>query len=142
MKKIALIRAQWHADIVDNAVESFKKHMLAKGYKAQQMEVFTVPGSLEIPLKGKQLMRDGFDAIIGFGFVVDGGIYRHEFVAQAVISGLMSVQLEMMKPFFSVILTPQKFNEHDSEHVQYFKEHMLVKGEEAANAVHAILGDQ
>ena len=65
--------------------------------------------------------------------VVDGGIYRHEFVASAVIDGLMRVQLDTDVPIFSVVLTPHHFHEH-AEHVDYFSEHFVKKGAEAAIA--------
>ena len=67
------------------------------------------------------------------GFVVNGGIYRHEFVATAVIDGLMRVQLDTDVPVFSVVLTPHHFHEHD-EHLTYFGEHFVKKGAEAARA--------
>ena len=81
-----------------------------------------------------------YAAVVAAGFVVDGGIYRHEFVAQAVIDGLMSVQLETEVPVLSMVLTPQRFHEHD-EHVAFFTGHMAKKGVEAAIAcVHTIRG--
>ena len=57
--------------------------------------------------------------------------YRHEFVAQSVISGLMQVQLETEVPVFSVVLTPHHFHAGD-EHQNFYFEHFLVKGAEAA----------
>ena len=73
-------------------------------------------------------------------FVVDGGIYRHEFVAQTGIDGLMSGQLETEMPVLSMVLTPQRFHEHE-EHVAFFTGHMTKKGAEAAIAcVHTIRG--
>ena len=66
-------------------------------------------------------------------FVVNGGIYRHEFVADAIISGLMRVQLDTKVPVISAVLTPQNFHEHD-EHKKFFYDHFVVKGAEAAAA--------
>ena len=43
--------------------------------------------------------------------MVDGGIYRHEFVADTVIKALMDVQLRTEVPIFSAVLTPQQFHE-------------------------------
>ena len=63
--------------------------------------------------------------------MVDGGIYRHEFVAQSVISGLMQVQLETEVPVFSVVLTPHHFHAGE-EHQKFFFEHFVHKGQEAA----------
>ena len=54
-----------------------------------------MPGSLEIPLHALLLAESGRNAaIVAAGFVVNGGIYRHKFVAEAVIRGLMRVQLD------------------------------------------------
>ena len=54
-------------------------------------------------------------------------------MAEAVVSGLMSVQLETDVPVLSVVLTPMNF--HDSqEHQRFFAEHFVVKGTEAARA--------
>jgi 6,7-dimethyl-8-ribityllumazine synthase len=38
--------------------------------------------------------------IVAAGVVVDGGIYRHEFVADTVIKALMDVQLRTEVPVF------------------------------------------
>ena len=62
----------------------------------------------------------------------------HDFVAQAVIDGLMRVQLDTDVPVFSVVLTPHHFHEHE-EHQRYFREHFVKKGQEAAQACHATL---
>ena len=93
-----------------------------------------MPGAFEIPLLAQRLARSGrYDAIVACGLVVNGGIYRHEFVADAVVSGLMQVQLETGVPVFSVVLTPLNFHESD-EHQRFFAEHFVIKGQEAARA--------
>jgi 6,7-dimethyl-8-ribityllumazine synthase len=71
--------------------------------------------------------------VVAAGFVVNGGIYRHEFVAQAVISGLMQVQLETEVPVMSAVLTPHHFHDHD-EHQKFYFDHFVVKGKEVATA--------
>ena len=72
------------------------------------------------------------------GFVVDGGIYRHEFVAAAVVDGLMRVQLEDDLPILSVVLTPKNFHE-SADHHAFFHRHFVTKGEEAARAAVQLL---
>ncbi|MGV9431181.1 6,7-dimethyl-8-ribityllumazine synthase, partial [Nocardia sp. NPDC003648] len=44
------------------------------------------------------------------------------------------VQLDNDVPVFSVVLTPHHFHEH-SEHVDYYTNHFVTKGAEAARAV-------
>lgn len=103
------------------------------------VEVFDVPGALEIPLHAKTLAETGrYDAILGTAFVVDGGIYRHDFVAGTVLDGLMTVQLQTNVPVLSAVLTPHHFHDGE-EHRKFFYEHFKVKGNEAANACYQIL---
>ena len=45
----------------------------------------------------------------------------------------MRVQLDTEVPVLSVVLTPQRFHEHE-EHRRFFFDHFVVKGEEAAAA--------
>ena len=98
------------------------------------MDCFEVPGAFEIPLHAKLLAKTGrYAAVVAAGFVVDGGIYRHEFVASSVIDALMRVQLDTEVPVISVVLTPQRFHEHE-EHRKFFGEHFVIKGGEAAQA--------
>lgn len=131
---IAFVQACWHRDIVDRGYQGFVDEITRLGVPAQQVERFEVPGSLELPLHAKLLARSGrYATVVAAGFVVDGGIYRHDFVAQAVIDGLMSVQLSTEVPVLSLVLTPQQFHEHD-EHQRFFAQHMVGKGAEAARA--------
>ncbi len=132
--KIAFIKARWHADIVDQALFGFRTCLDERGAKTD-ITSFGVPGAFEMPLLAQKLGRSGrFDAIICAALVVDGGIYRHEFVAQAVIDGLMRAQLDTGVPVFSVSLTPHHF-QPTAEHIDFFRNHFVKKGAEAAEAV-------
>lgn len=131
---VAFVQSRWHRDIVGQAELGFVEIV-----GRANVEVFDVPGAFELPLKVRLLAETGrFDAIVAAGFVVDGGIYRHEFVAEAVLTGLMRVQLDLAVPVFSCVLTPQQYYEHDSHH-QFFYEHMREKGREVAHACLATL---
>ena len=133
-QKIAFIQAAWHSDIVGQARISFVKDIVASGIAEDKIEIFDVPGSLEIPLLAKRLAQTGdYAIIVATGLVVDGGIYRHDFVAASILNGIMQVQLETEVPILSVVLTPLNFHEH-SEHHDYFFKHFTKKGEEAAEA--------
>lgn len=130
--RIAFIQACWHKDIVDQARQGFIDEVRALGQDPAQIDFFEVGGAFEIPLHAKRLAQSGqYCAVVAAGLVVDGGIYRHDFVATAVIQGLMQVQLETQIPVFSVVLTPHHF--HDGkEHHDYFYRHFVLKGQEAA----------
>ncbi|MDB5992765.1 MAG: ribH1 [Herbaspirillum sp.] len=133
-RRIAFVQSCWHREIVDQCRDSFLAEMKRSGYADADIACFEVAGAFEIPLHAKLLAQSGqYDAVVAAGLVVDGGLYRHEFVAQAVISGLMQVQLETGVPVISSVLTPHHFHSHD-EHQQFFHQHFVVKGVEAARA--------
>lgn len=135
--KVAFIKASWHADIVDQALAGFTADMDASGTQ-YTVDTISVPGAYEMPLQAQRLAKTGkYDAIVAAALVVDGGIYRHDFVAQAVVDGLMRVQLDTDVPTFSVSLTPHHFHSND-EHQNFYFEHFLKKGAEAARAVRAV----
>ncbi|MET3649803.1 6,7-dimethyl-8-ribityllumazine synthase [Phyllobacterium ifriqiyense] len=137
--KIAIIRARWHADIVDQCVNSFVEQWAALGGDRSDVEIFDVPGALEIPLHAQTLISTGkFSAVLGTAFVVDGGIYRHDFVAGTVLDAMMRVQLDSGIPVLSAVLTPHNFQE-SAAHIAFFKDHFVIKGVEAANACSRIL---
>ncbi|WP_201272825.1 6,7-dimethyl-8-ribityllumazine synthase, partial [Sinorhizobium meliloti] len=55
--KIAIVRARWHADIVDRCVDAFVAQWTKLGGSAADVEIFDVPGALEIPLHAQALAR-------------------------------------------------------------------------------------
>ncbi len=138
-QKIAVISASWSKDIVEAAEASFIKTMEDAGFPAGHIDVFKAPGSLEIPLMGQSLLEGGYDMAVGIGFIVNGGIYRHEFVAQAVVDGIVNTSLKTGKPFLSVCISPITFTEGNEHHEEFFKNHFVIKGQEAAHAAQMML---
>lgn len=127
--KYAFIKADWHADIVDQALVGFQQ-VVGEGC----VHVFNVPGAFEMPLLAQKLASTGkYDAVVAAALVVDGGIYRHDFVAQAVVSGLMQAGLQTGVPILSVSLTPHHYQETE-HHTHIYREHFIKKGQEAGNA--------
>lgn len=127
--RYAFIKAQWHADIVDRALDGFLQLI-----PADQVDVYDVPGAFEMPLLARDLAATGrYGAVACAAFVVDGGIYRHDFVAQAVVDGLMRASLDTGVPVLSVSLTPHHYQETD-HHNAIYREHFVDKGREAAQA--------
>jgi 6,7-dimethyl-8-ribityllumazine synthase len=132
--RLAFVQSTWHEEIFDRCRDSFLAEIGNLGIERDRIDLFRVPGAFEIPLHAQRLAASGrYAAIVGAGFVIDGGIYRHDFVAEAVISGLMRVQLDQDVPVISAVLTPHHFHSHE-EHASFFAEHFDVKGVEAARA--------
>ena len=131
--RFAFVKAQWHAPIVDRALEGFLESI-----PVDSVDVYDVPGAFELPLMARDLASTGrYEAVVCAAFVVDGGIYRHDFVASAVVDGLMRAGLDTGVPVLSVSLTPHHYQETD-HHNAIYRAHFVEKGREAASAARGI----
>jgi 6,7-dimethyl-8-ribityllumazine synthase len=127
--KYAFIQANWHHEIVSQALDGITELVAP-----EEIDIVTVPGAFEMPLMARDLAATGkYQAVIAAALVVDGGIYRHEFVAQAVVDGLMRAGLETGVPVLSVSLTPHQFQD-TAHHRGIYAAHFKLKGREAAQA--------
>jgi 6,7-dimethyl-8-ribityllumazine synthase len=133
-QRVAFVQSSWHREVVEECRIAFLDEIEARGIERARIDLFEVPGSFEIPLHAQLLAKTRrYTAIVAAGLVVDGGIYRHEFVADTVIKALMDVQLRTEVPVFSAVLTPQQFHE-SAVHVDFFRKHFAIKGVEVAEA--------
>jgi 6,7-dimethyl-8-ribityllumazine synthase len=133
-QRVAFVQSAWHRDVVAECRIAFLDEIEARHIPRDRVDVFEVPGSFEIPLHAQLLAKTRrYTAIVAAGLVVDGGIYRHEFVADTVIKALMDVQLRTEVPVFSAVLTPQQFHETQA-HFEFFRKHFATKGIEVATA--------
>jgi len=127
--RFAFVKANWHADIVGNALKGFIEII-----PTQQVDVFDVPGAFELPLVARDLAASRkYAVVVAAALVVDGGIYRHDFVASAVVNGLMRAGLDSDVPVLSVALTPHHYQETE-HHRGIYLSHFIEKGREAAHA--------
>lgn len=127
--RYAFIKANWHSDIVDQALEGFCQLI-----PRDQVDVYDVPGAFEMPLLARDLAASGrYAAVAAAALVVDGGIYRHDFVAQAVVDGLMRAGMDTGVPVLSVSLTPHQYQD-TPHHNAIYAAHFVEKGREAAQA--------
>ncbi len=132
--RIAFVQSEWHGAMVDRCRDAFLEEIVHLGFDAGRVELFRVPGAFEIPLHAKRLAGTGrYAAVVVAGLTVDGGIYRHEFVTETGIHGLMRVQLDADVAVLSAVLTPHHFDDND-EHTSFFASHLALKGVEAAQA--------
>lgn len=128
LKPIAYVQASWYNEIIDHCKQAFMAEVTKRGYQADTIEFLSAPGSVEIPLLAKKLAKSGrYAAVCASGLVVDGGIYRHDFVAHAVLQGIVQTSLETEIPVLSAVLTPHHFHDH-AIHEEFFKEQMRTKG--------------
>ncbi|MEA2829931.1 MAG: 6,7-dimethyl-8-ribityllumazine synthase [Bradyrhizobium sp.] len=133
-QRVAFVQSSWHREVVEECRKAFLVEIEERGIEPARVDLFEVPGSFEIPLHAQLLAKTRrYTGIVAAGLVVDGGIYRHEFVSDTVIKALMEVQLRTEVPIFSAVLTPQQFQE-TAAHLDFFRKHFAIKGTEVAEA--------
>ena len=76
------------------------------GASKNDISVFHVPGSFEIPITCKHIAeKSNFDAIIALGAVIRGATYHYELVCNEVSKGISQVSLETSVPISFGVIT-------------------------------------
>ena len=134
--RLAIIRAEYNAEITANLEKKCVEALIAGGIPARNIRVFTVPGCFEIPvLAGRLAARKRYDALIALGAVIRGETYHFELVADGCARGIMEVSLRHNVPvIFEVLAT---YNRRDALRRAGNNQHN--KGIEAAQSALALL---
>lgn len=103
--RIAIISSSYRPEVTDNLVKNCLKTLKEKGLANDQIAIFKVPGSLEIPLVAKKLAKKAiYDAVIAFGAVLKGKTYHFEQVSNEVVRGCMKVSYDFEIPVIFEVL--------------------------------------
>ena len=144
--RIGIVWSRFNEEIVRVLLTACDKQLVELGVAADDIDVVSVPGALEIPvvLQTLALERRGiagrrYDALVALGCVVRGDTYHFEIVANESARGILDVQLETGVPIANGVLTTSTEDQA--------RERAPVKGAEAArvavemaNTVRAIAG--
>ena len=109
--RIGIVWSRFNEDLVQALVTACDKQLVELGVAADDIDVVSVPGALEIPLalQVMALERRGFtrryDALVALGAVVRGDTYHFEVVSNESARGILDVQLETGVPVANGVLT-------------------------------------
>jgi len=102
--KVAVIFSQFNKDFGEKLLDITIKEL--KNLFIKKIEIFTVPGALEIPVTAKKIIDKGnFDVIIALGVVIKGATSHYEHVSRESIHGIQKLSVEYGFPIISGILT-------------------------------------
>lgn len=103
--RIAIISSLFRREVSENLEKNCVRILKEKGLSDDQVDIFGVPGSLEIPLVAKKLAKKKvYSAIITFGAIVKGDTYHFEQIADECARGCMNVSLEFEIPVIFEVL--------------------------------------
>ncbi len=106
--KIGIVQARFNASITDALAQACKAELLQLGVSDKDIDHFTVPGALEVPVALQALAeKAGYDALIAIGCIIRGETYHFELVANESGSGVTRVSLDYQLPIANAILTTE-----------------------------------
>ena len=105
--RFAIIESRWNDFLTSRLTDGALNALERLGAREDNIEVFKVPGSIELPLTAKKVAKTGkFDAIICIGVVIRGETPHFDYVAGEAAKGISHVSLESGIPvLFGVITT-------------------------------------
>lgn len=110
--KIAIVESCFRKEVSDNLEKNCLATFTKEGLKRNQIDVFQVPGSFEIPLVAKKLAKKSvYSAIITFGAIVKGETYHFKQIANECARGCMEVSLQYEIPVIFEVLAVYKLQD-------------------------------
>ena len=104
--RICILQSKWYPELVHSMTEACRQVLGQAGYA--DIEVHTLPGSLEIPLAARDLLaedaNDEIDAVICFGVIIKGDTLHFEMISEESMRGLGSVMHDFRRPVVVEIL--------------------------------------
>lgn len=104
--KIAIVAGRFNDFVVSRLVSGAADTLERLGAAANDIAIYRVPGSFEIPLVAKKLAASGkWDALICLGALIRGDTPHFEYIAHEVTRALSAIALESGIPLTFGILT-------------------------------------
>ena len=104
--RIAIVASRWNEFIVARLIEGAIDGIARHGGSLDEVTVYRVPGSFEIPLAAKRIAGSGrWDAVICLGAVIRGETPHFDHVAGEAFKGISHASLETNVPIAVGIVT-------------------------------------
>ena len=105
-KKFALVASRYNEIITSRLISGAMDCLLRHGAGEQDVEIYRVPGSFEVPLVAQKVAAAGkHDAVICLGAVIRGETPHFDFVASEAARGVGRAGLETGVPVIFGIVT-------------------------------------
>lgn len=104
--RFAICVARFNAFITEELLHGALDTLVRHGVKDEDVDVFRVPGTFELPgLVKKVTETNRYAGVIALGCVIRGGTPHFEYVCDAVTDGLTRVALDERTPVGNGVLT-------------------------------------
>ena len=104
--RVAIVAARGNGHITSALTEGALGVFKSEGYPAGTVDVFHVPGAVELTFAASQLIEASlYDAVIVFGCVIRGGTPHFDYVCQSVTQGVTALNADCDTPVIFGVLT-------------------------------------
>lgn len=111
--RVAIVRTLWNSHITEALLAGARDTLVAAGIEDDMIDVFEVPGAVELTFASAKLVDTGlYNAIIILGCVIRGGTPHFDYVCQSVTQGNSYLNAECDIPIIFGVLTVD--NEQDA----------------------------
>ena len=105
-KKFGLIASRFNEFITNKLVDGAVDCLVRHGVADEDVDLYWVPGSFEIPLMAKRLAESGkYDAVVCLGAVIRGATPHFEYIASEAAKGIAQAGLSTGVPTIFGVIT-------------------------------------
>ncbi len=116
---LGIVVADFNYDVTSLMLQKALSHAEFLGAKVKV--VFKVPGSFEIPIATKQLLKkDDIDAVVVLGAVIKGETKHDEVIANQIARLISDLEIEYEKPIGFGVIGPGASHEQAVERVEEY----------------------
>jgi 6,7-dimethyl-8-ribityllumazine synthase len=109
---IGIVQARFNEAITEQLLLACKAELVRLGVTEKDIDLYQVPGALEIPLALQALAeKNRYDALIALGCIIRGETYHFELVANESGAGVSRVALDYQIPVANAILTTENLEQ-------------------------------
>ncbi|MBT8270778.1 MAG: 6,7-dimethyl-8-ribityllumazine synthase [Flavobacteriaceae bacterium] len=109
--KIGMVVSEWNSEITTALHKGAYDTLISCGVPSQNLKTLNVPGSFELIYGCKSLQRNGMDAIIAIGSVIQGETKHFDFVCQGVTQGIKDLNVQSDIPVIFCVLTDDTYQQ-------------------------------
>ncbi len=104
--RVGIVCAEFNADLTSQLLAHARTALKAYGVRDENVFVYRVPGSVEIPLLLQQAIRKhALNATVALGVIIRGETPHFDYVAKIVSEGVLRVALDESVPVGFGVLT-------------------------------------
>lgn len=110
--KFGIIVSRFNDFITNRLLDGCLDGLRRNGVKDDDIDIFKVPGSFEIPYVAKKLaLEKRHDSVICLGTIIRGSTPHYEYIAAEVTKGIANTSLETGMPIILGVLTTENIEQ-------------------------------